>query len=93
MTETGKLIVAIVGTGLAVGGSTFAGIGWVRDDIAEVRADVRSLATEAAADRRAHQSAMDTFRLEMLRLAERQARVEGQLSLVTESPPPGREPQ
>ena len=32
---------------------------------------------EAAADRRAHQAAMDTFRTEMLRLAERQSHVEG----------------
>ena len=34
---------------------------------------------EAAADRRAHQAAMDTFRTEMLRLAERQSHVEGRL--------------
>ena len=44
-----------------------------------VHASIESFRTEAAADRRAHQAAMDTFRHEMRALAERQARVEGQL--------------
>lgn len=44
-----------------------------------VHASIESFRTEAAADRRAHQAAMDTFRQEMRALAERQARVEGQL--------------
>ena len=48
-------------------------------DINAVRADLRDIRTEAAADRRALQVAMDSFRSEMLRLAERQARVEGRL--------------
>ena len=48
-------------------------------DINAVRADLRDIRTEAAADRRALQVAMDAFRSEMLRLAERQARVEGRL--------------
>ena len=34
---------------------------------------------EPVADRRAHQAAMDTFRAEMPRLAERQSHVEGRL--------------
>ena len=33
---------------------------------------------EAASDRRAHQSAMDEFRREMQRLAERQSRLDGE---------------
>ena len=44
-----------------------------------VHASIESFRTEAAADRRAHQAAMGTFRKEMRALAERQARVEGQL--------------
>ena len=44
-----------------------------------IHASIESFRTEAAADRRAHQAAMDTFRQEMRALAERQARVEGQL--------------
>ena len=48
-------------------------------DINTVRADLRDIRTEAAADRCALQVAMDAFRSEMLRLAERQARVEGRL--------------
>ena len=48
-------------------------------DINAVRADLRDIRTEAADDRRALQVAMDAFRSEMLRLAERQARVEGRL--------------
>ena len=35
---------------------------------------------ESAADRRAHQAAMDTLRTEMLRLAGRQSRVERRLA-------------
>jgi len=40
---------------------------------------IDSYRAEAAADRRASQAAMDTFRAEMLRLAERQSYVEGQI--------------
>lgn len=47
-----------------------------------IRSSVDTFRTEAAADRRAHQAAMDTFRQEMQRLAERQSRVEGQLQSV-----------
>ena len=42
-----------------------------------IHAGIDALRAEAAADRRAHQAAMDTFRQEMLLLAGRQARVEG----------------
>ena len=42
-----------------------------------IHASIDALRAEAAADRRAHRAAMDTFRQEMLLLAERQARVEG----------------
>ena len=48
-----------------------------------IRADIASMRTEAAADRRAMQDSMDTFRAEMLRLAERQARTEGQLAALS----------
>ena len=47
-----------------------------------IHASIHSFRTEAAADRRANQTAMDTFRQEMQRLAERQSRVEGQLQPV-----------
>jgi len=40
---------------------------------------IDSCRAEAAADRRASQAAMDTFRAEMLRLAERQSYVEGRI--------------
>ena len=39
---------------------------------------------DAAADRRAFQAGMDDFRREMLRLAERQARLEGKASAAAE---------
>ena len=48
-----------------------------------IRADIASIRTEAAADRRAMQASMDTFRAEMLRLAERQARTEGQVAALS----------
>ena len=48
-----------------------------------IRADIASMRTEAAADRRAMQDSMDTFRAEMLRLAERQARTEGQVAALS----------
>ena len=48
-----------------------------------IRADIASMRTEAAADRRAIQVSMDTFRAEMLRLAERQARTVGQVAVLS----------
>lgn len=47
-----------------------------------IQSSVDTFRTEAAADRRAHQAAMDIFRKEMQRLAERQSRVEGELEAV-----------
>ena len=45
--------------------------------IDEAGADRRAFQAEAAQDRRVWQASMDTFRMEMQRLAERQSRVEG----------------
>ena len=42
-----------------------------------LRLDIKTDRAEAAADRRAFQAAMDTFRTEMQRLAERQSNLEG----------------
>lgn len=42
----------------------------------EVATDLRVFQAEAASDRRAFQAAMDEFRREILRLSERQARLE-----------------
>ena len=50
-----------------------------------IRADLREFRAEVAEDRRASQAAMDTFRQEMQRLAERQSRVEGRF----DAPPSG----
>lgn len=47
--------------------------------IAWLRADMKTDRAEAAADRRAFQSGMDTFRTEMQRLAERQSNIEGRV--------------
>lgn len=87
MTETAKLITAIVGVGVAVCGVNGAGLYAMNGSINTLRAEAAADRAEAAADRRAHQAAMDTFRVEMRRLAERQAHVEGKLSLVIETPP------
>lgn len=55
----------------------------LRADLTKQIADqgrrIDSYRAESAADRRAQQAAMDTFRAEMLRLAERQSHVEGRL--------------
>ena len=47
--------------------------------ILRTTARIDSYRAEAAADRRAFQAGMDTFRAEMQRLAERQSHVEGRL--------------
>ena len=49
----------------------------IRSLIASLQASMDTFRSEAAADRRAMQAATDEHRMEMQRLAERQARVEG----------------
>ena len=77
-------LVSIVGTGAsiiaAIVGSGFVLWRLIARDINAIRADLRDIRTEAAADRRALQAAMDSFRAEMFRLAERQSRLEGRLA-------------
>ena len=74
-------LVSIIGTGAsiiaAIVGSGFVLWRLIARDINAVRADLRDIRAESAADRRALQSAMDAFRAEMFRLAERQSRLEG----------------
>ena len=76
-------LASIVGTGAsiiaAIVGSGFVLWRLIARDINAIRADLRDIRTESAADRRALQSAMDAFRAEMFRLAERQPRLEGRL--------------
>ena len=43
MSETAKIIFAVVGTGLAVGGWVSMSIGEVRQDIRDIRADMRDI--------------------------------------------------
>ena len=68
------IIGTVVGTGLALG----VGLAMlIMRSTVRVDADRRAFQAEAAQDRRALQAAMDSFRAEMQRLAERQSRVEG----------------
>ena len=48
--------------------------------ILRVTARIDSYRAEASADRRAFQQGMDSFRIEMQRLAERQSHLEGRMS-------------
>ena len=70
----------IIGTVVAVG-LTLAGL--IMRSTARVDADRRAADAQHDADRRAtdarFERAMDTFRTEMLRLAERQSHVEGRI--------------
>ena len=50
MSETAKIIFAVVGTGLAVGGWVSMSIGEVRQDIRDIRADIRQVSAIAKAD-------------------------------------------
>ena len=89
--QTAAIIVAIVAAiGVSAGGiytslnglhAQMAAIqAQVAANQAEAAADRHAMREEAAADRRAMQAAMDVFRTEMLRLAERQSHLEGQLA-------------
>ena len=49
-----------------------------------IHASIGSLHAEAAAERRAHQASMETFRQEMLLFIQRQARVEGRFQGLSE---------
>lgn len=73
-------LIAIIGTMLGVG---LALAVLIMRSTARVGADRRALQatmdafrSESAADRRALQASMDTFRAEMMRLAERQTRLD-----------------
>ena len=67
-------LVAIIGSVIGVG---LALAVLILRSTTRIDADRRAFQSEAAQDRRAMQSAMDTFRTEMQRLAERQSKVEG----------------
>ena len=79
MSEAWKQLVALAGVAITAVGVV---VGVVLHSADGLRADLDAMRAEATADRRAHQAAMDTFRTEMRRLAERQARVEGTLSVL-----------
>ena len=74
-------LIAILAVGVALGSLTVGLLLWIdrRIDRLESRLDSRigAYIAEAGNDRRAFQAAMDDFRREMQRLAERQAHVEG----------------
>ena len=65
-------ILAIIAVGIALAALILRGTARIDRHIAE-----------AGRDRRAHQASMDDFRKEMLRLAERQAHVEGSSRTLT----------
>lgn len=67
-----SIIGSVLGVGLALAVL-------IMRSTARIDAGRRAFQAEAAADRRAFQSAMDTFRTEMQRLAERQSNVEGHI--------------
>ena len=74
-----SVIAAIVGSGFVLWRLIARDINAIRADLRDMRADIRDIRAESAVERRALQSAMDTFRTEMFRLAERQSRLEGRL--------------
>ena len=78
--QTAAIIVAIIAAiGVSAGG-IYTSLNGLHAQMAAVQAQVAANQAEAAADRRAMQAAMDVFRTEMLRLAERQSHLEGQLA-------------
>ena len=83
-TQTIALIAAIVGAAASVIVAVAISTGHIQAQVEA--ADRRALAdrAEAAADRRAWQTSMEAFREEMRRLAERQAHVEGALSIAAD---------
>ncbi len=66
------VIVAVVGVGIALARL-------IKGETARIDADRHAADARHAADLREFRSAMDTFRTEMQRLAERQSHVEGRL--------------
>ena len=71
--QTAAIIVAIVAAiGISAGG--------IYTSLNGIHVQVAAIQAEAAADRRAAQATMDVFRSEMLRLAERQSYLEGQVA-------------
>ena len=80
----GASTLTIIGTVIAVG---LALAGLIMRSTARTDRRIDQVQAEGAADRRALQAAMDTFRAEMQRLAERQSHVEGRSPAPTDSPP------
>ena len=91
-TQTIALVAAIVGGAASVIVAVAISTGHIQAQVEA--ADRRALAdrAEAAADRRAWQASMEAFREEMRRLAERQAHVEGALSIAAGRTPPRETP-
>ena len=78
--QTAAIIVAIVAAiGISAGG-IYTSLNGIHAQVAAIQAEAAANQAEAAADRRAAQAAMDVFRSEMLRLAERQSYLEGQIA-------------
>ncbi len=89
--QTATLIMSIVAAVAAGTGIIVLSVNGIHSQVAALQTQATVDRAEAAADRRAWQASMDAFREkadadreafqeEMLRLAERQARVEGVLS-------------
>ena len=72
-------IIALIAPIIALIGVVVLASNGINANIDTLRIEAAADRSEAAADRRANQTAMDTFREEMLALAQRQARLEGQL--------------
>ena len=82
--QTAAIIVAIVAAVGVGAGGIYTSLNGIHAQVAaiqaEAAADRRAMREEAAADRRVMQGAVDAFRNEMLRFAERQSYVEGRLA-------------
>ena len=77
--DWGKVL-AIVVSIFALSGVVVLQANGIRADMNGIRSDIAAMRTEAGADRRAMQAGMDTFRQEMIRLAERQVRTEARVA-------------
>ncbi len=70
-------LIAILAVGVALGSLTVGLVLQIDRRIDRLDSRIDAYIAEAGNDRRAFQAAMDDFRREMQRLAERQAHVEG----------------
>ena len=82
--QTAAIIVAIIAAVGVGAGGIYTSLNGIHAQVAaiqaEAAADRRAMREEAAADRRVMQGAVDAFRSEMLRFAERRSYVEGRLA-------------